>query len=132
MQILIIEDDPTFRHLISTYLARSGHQVELTEDGIKGHRMARMTHPDLVVLDYRLPDVDGLVVAEWLAESSRGAEIPIILLIGAEPGDVDLERMSGSVVDVLHKQTLTEEELSSSIEKVFLSQPSSTALFPGR
>ena len=131
MHVLVIEDDPTFRHLLSTYLARNGHQVSVAEDGFSGLREARKDHPDLIITDYRLPDVDGLVVAEWLAESTTTADTPMIVLTAAEPDEVATELASQGVLDVLFKQTLTEAQLTSAIEKAFSTLSSTESLFPG-
>ncbi len=136
MHVLVVEDDRTFSHLLSLHLARHGHQVTIAADGFNGLRVARAERPDLVIMDFRLPDVDGLVVAEWLAESTQIASTPVILLTGAEQDDIESTIPPANVLEVLLKQTLTEETLTASVERVIMShyspgQSARAVLFPG-
>ena len=136
MHVLIVDDDATFRYVLSTHLARSGHQVTLAEKGMDGHRIAHKERPDLIILDYRLPDVDGLTVAEWIRESALMAETPVILLTGAEPGEITSDAIGPNIAEVLIKQSLTEEKLDTAIDNAMLSHLSGAAnqrsvLFPG-
>ncbi len=75
--VLIVEDDPHTIEVVQLYLRRDGHQVISAADGLKGLRLAREAHPDLVVLDLMLPGKDGLEVCRLLREES---EVPIVML----------------------------------------------------
>jgi CheY-like chemotaxis protein len=88
--ILIIEDSRTqFLHL-QLLLEEHGLQVAWAETGRKGVDTARELQPDLIILDLRLPDIDGLQVAEQLRLKSKPAiaSIPIILM--TRYGDTEL------------------------------------------
>lgn len=76
--ILAIEDHDDVLTLISTVLAR--HQMLLAPDSTSGLRMAREMHPDLVLLDVGMPDVDGLEVCRALRQSTKTARIPVLLV----------------------------------------------------
>ena len=75
--ILVVEDEPSIREVVSLYLKRAGYDVELARDG-KEALEALVDHPpDLLVLDIMLPEVDGLEITQWLRERR---ETPIIML----------------------------------------------------
>ena len=76
-RILVVEDEPSIREVVSLYLRRAGYQVTVVEDGQSALESLSDQLPDLVVLDLMLPQVDGLEVTRWLRE--RG-DTPIIML----------------------------------------------------
>jgi two-component system phosphate regulon response regulator PhoB len=78
--ILLAEDDPDIRHLVSTKLRRSGFDVVETTDGSEALAAARRSHPDLVLLDVRMPRLSGLDVLRELRADPGTARLPIIVL----------------------------------------------------
>jgi CheY-like chemotaxis protein len=98
--ILIVEDSRTqFLHL-QLLLEEHGLQAAWAETGRKGVDMAQELQPDLIILDLRLPDIDGLQVAEQLRLKSKRAiaSIPVILM--TRYGDAELvERASQMGID---------------------------------
>jgi DNA-binding response OmpR family regulator len=76
-RILVVEDEPSIREVVSLYLRRAGYQVTVVEDGQAALESLSDQLPDLVVLDLMLPGVDGLEITRWLRE--RG-DTPIIML----------------------------------------------------
>jgi DNA-binding response OmpR family regulator len=76
-RILVIEDEPSIREVVSLYLRRAGYQVTVVADGHAALESLSAQIPDLVVLDLMLPGVDGLEITRWLRE--RG-DTPIIML----------------------------------------------------
>lgn len=75
--ILVVEDEPSIREVVSLYLRRAGYRVTVVDDGQAALEILSSQTPDLVVLDLMLPKVDGLEITRWLRE--RG-DIPIIML----------------------------------------------------
>jgi len=76
--ILIIEDDPLVRRTLTTQLAKRGFEVIAAENGEGGVRSFAEQCPDLVLLDVRLPDIDGLEVLRKIKEKNRRAIIMIM------------------------------------------------------
>jgi DNA-binding response OmpR family regulator len=76
-RILVVEDEPSIREVVSLYLRRAGYQVTVVPDGHAALESLSAQMPDLVVLDLMLPGVDGLEITRWLRE--RG-DTPIIML----------------------------------------------------
>lgn len=75
--ILVVDDDPTVREVVSRYLARDGHLVVERDNGTEGLAAAMTVHPDLVVLDLMMPGMDGLTVCR---ELRRHSSVPVIML----------------------------------------------------
>ena len=75
--VLIVEDEPKIAQVARDYLQAAGCTVVMAGDGRSGLQAAARSRPDLVVLDLRLPDIDGLDVARRLRQ---GGPVPIIML----------------------------------------------------
>lgn len=79
-KILIIEDDLDVAEMLNAYFRVQGYDVFTVNWGEDGVRSCQTIHPDLVILDIRLPDIDGYEVARRLRGDRRTAEVPIIFL----------------------------------------------------
>lgn len=79
-KILIIEDDLDVAEMLNAYFRVQGYEVFTVNWGEDGVRSCQTVHPDLVILDIRLPDIDGYEVARRLRGDRRTAEVPIIFL----------------------------------------------------
>jgi len=76
-RVLVVDDDVKTVELVKLYLNRDGYRVLTAYDGIEALRLARESHPDLIVLDLMLPGIDGLEVCRTLRAES---DVPIIML----------------------------------------------------
>ena len=79
-KILIIEDDLDVAEMLNAYFRVQGYEVFTVNWGEDGVRSGQTVHPDLVILDIRLPDIDGYEVARRLRADRHTADIPIIFL----------------------------------------------------
>ena len=75
--VLLIEDDPDTRRIVTRYLERSGFGVTTAQDGVTGLSAALEHPPDLVILDWMLPGLNGL---ELLKRLRRETRLPVIML----------------------------------------------------
>ncbi len=78
--ILIVEDDLDVADMLNAYFRVQGYQVLTANWGEDGLRAAQSSHPDIIILDIRLPDIDGFEVAQRLGANQRTSAIPIIFL----------------------------------------------------
>jgi two-component system alkaline phosphatase synthesis response regulator PhoP len=76
-KILVIDDEPKIVEICQDYLIKAGFEVAHAYDGSTGLAIAQRSHPDLVVLDLMLPEMDGLDVCRELRHESN---VPIIML----------------------------------------------------
>ena len=91
-KVLVVDDDPTVREVVVSYLKAAQHEVVEAEDGESVAAIVRDTPVDLVVLDLMLPGIDGLEVCRRLRATS---DVPVIMLtaLGSETDRVvGLER----------------------------------------
>jgi two-component system cell cycle response regulator len=79
-RILIVDDDPTNVLLLSRILGKAGYVVEKAESGTACLEVARRHPPDLVLLDVRMPGMDGFEVCRRLKADERVADVPVIFL----------------------------------------------------
>ncbi len=79
-KIVIIEDEVTLAETLADNLRAEEYEVSLSHDGYSGLSLIRAEHPDLIVLDIMLPDLDGLSVCRIIRRDSTIAQIPIIML----------------------------------------------------
>ncbi len=79
-KILIIEDDLDVAEMLNAYFRVQGYEVFTVNWGEDGVRSCQTVHPDLVILDIRLPDIDGYEVARRLRSDRRTSDVPIIFL----------------------------------------------------
>ena len=78
--VLVVDDDRSIRELLSEYLSSEGYEVVLAEDGNSMRSAIERSAPDLVLLDLKLPQEDGLTLARYLRERY---DVGIIMVTGA-------------------------------------------------
>lgn len=79
-KILIVEDEPDFKGALRMRLEAHGYAIIEADDGISGLDAAMHQNPDLIILDVRLPGMDGFKVARILKFDVTCANIPLIML----------------------------------------------------
>jgi len=122
--ILVVEDNPELRHFFGWTLRNAGYRVEIAEDAIGAVSTARLTRPDLVVLDLGLPGGSGAAVLERLRNLSATALVDVIVITGATP-DYDRGReLEALGCDTVLLKPVTHEQLLSAIEEKINSAPS--------
>ena len=117
-RILLVEDNPENRDMLSRRLIRRGYEIEFAEDGEEAVRKARDLSPALILMDLSLPVMDGWEATRRIKADTATAAIPVIALtahamasdreraLGAGCDDydtkpVDLERLLGKMVALL-------------------------------
>jgi signal transduction histidine kinase/DNA-binding response OmpR family regulator len=78
--VLVIEDDPGARDLLTRFLTKEGYRVETAAGGEAGLRLARELNPDIITLDVMMPDKDGWAVLSDLKADPELANIPVVML----------------------------------------------------
>ncbi len=90
-KVLVIDDDPSLQRLLRVRLeSHEKLNVELAGDGKEGMRQAVSVNPDLIILDWMLPDVQGLDVLKLLKADDKTKDIPVLMLSGKNHiGDIE-------------------------------------------
>ncbi len=102
-RLLIIEDDLDVADMLTAYFRVQGYDVQTANWGEDGVRACQVAPPDLVILDIRLPDIDGYEVARRLRASVRTARIPIIFLTEKRDRSDRLKGLSMGADDYITK-----------------------------
>jgi len=93
-KILIVEDELAYLELLNAQLSKEGYTVITATDGKKGLDMAKNENPDLILLDIRLPVMDGMAMLSLLRE--EGIHTKVVILTNLEP---DNKIIKGAVKD---------------------------------
>ncbi|WP_406290142.1 response regulator transcription factor [Embleya sp. NBC_00896] len=91
--LLVVEDEPTVRELLSASLRFSGFAVASAADGDEALAIAARDRPDLVVLDVMLPDMDGFEVLRRLREQTGGT-VPVLFLTARDGSEDKINGLS--------------------------------------
>lgn len=86
-KILVIEDEINIQKLAAANLTTSGYKVFVTGKGREGLRLAQREHPDLILLDLRLPDMSGWDVLMLLKAERKLQKIPVIIMTASVQQD---------------------------------------------
>jgi DNA-binding response OmpR family regulator len=89
-KILIAEDEPDIRDLMTMILEYGGHDVTSANDGLQALTLARANPFDLFLLDVRMPGVDGYEVCRILRETDSTQHIPV-LFVSAKGQEAEIE-----------------------------------------
>jgi GAF domain-containing protein/DNA-binding response OmpR family regulator len=117
-RILIIDDDPASIRLLTQLLNQNGsYRVFYAENGTEGISMVARRHPDLIILDLRMPGKDGFAVLEELRSNPETVNIPVIVVTGELSLNSD-EQSLLSNIHILYKSDISQEEYDRFIQDV--------------
>jgi CheY-like chemotaxis protein len=115
-KILIADDSRTIRALVRRALGAAGFDVTLACDGKEAVELARRDHPDLVILDIQMPEMDGYTACdEILAMNDRGPDLPIIFLTKENAKHLDA---LGSELGAYLQKPVSDETLLSTVQSL--------------
>jgi two-component system, cell cycle response regulator DivK len=77
-KILIVEDDPDCREILTLYLKHMGYQTLVAGNGERSIACSLAEHPDLILIDLSLPDMSGLKAASIIKQNPDTSRIPIV------------------------------------------------------
>jgi two-component system, OmpR family, response regulator len=110
MDVLLVEDDPRIARVVERALTDVGHRVDVAHDGLEGLTSAERGAHDLVVLDWMLPEMDGLEVARELRR--QRVKTPILMLTARDAVPDRVRGLDAGADDYLTKPFALEELLA--------------------
>lgn len=78
--VLLVDDDHDLIQAVSLRMQASGYLTLVAEDGVQAVACARQQHPDAIVMDVRMPEMDGLEALDRLKHTDETRQIPIVML----------------------------------------------------
>ena len=123
VKLVVADDDPLIRRLIGSILKRDGYEVCLAANGTEAIAMTHEVLPDLVILDYMMPDLDGGRVAAVLKAAELTRDIPILLLSALDEVPVLADGESSHPWDHRAEKPFTPAQLKEKIAEIVADQP---------
>ena len=123
-QVLIVDDEPNLRRILSAQLQRDGYDVLTAEDGEQGLTLLREHHIDLVVTDLRMPKVDGMTLLREALSEDRG--LPVVMITAHGTVDTAVEALKLGAFDYLTKP-FDKDEVRQVVAKALMTRQLDTA-----
>lgn len=92
-KILIVEDELPYLKLLNDQLTQIGYKIFEAKDGKEAMEIAKVKTPDLILLDIRMPTMDGLSMLDELRKTVWGKSVKVIILTNIEPNDRILQKV---------------------------------------
>ena len=120
LDVLLIEDSKTQAAQIKATLESLGLEVRVAYDGLDGIRSVMEKHPGLIVLDVKLPGMDGFQVCRRLKRSPDTAAIPIIMLTERDEAQSTMSGLQAGADDYIPKDIFATEHLMTTLQELGL------------
>ena len=92
-KILLIEDELSFLKILSSQLIKAGYTVTQATNGKEGLKKAKSDNPDLIILDIKMPIMDGLTMLNLLRQEDPDKKTKVIILTNIEPDDKIIKKV---------------------------------------
>jgi CheY-like chemotaxis protein len=122
-KIMVIDDEEGIRSLLDTLLTRKGYDVVLADGGRKGLELFRRERPDVVVLDLKMPEMDGVAVLQQIRNLNPGQ--PVIILTGARLPEAEEQLRAFGVSEYVEKE-FSLHRLGDALKRVVAASQSAT------
>jgi threonine synthase len=111
-RIAIVDDAPDVRRLIRRILQSQGNYLLFeAEDGKSAIELIQKEHPNLVILDLMMPDIDGFSVMDALQSRQDTKDIPIIVVTAKELTSAEKNRLKGHIQSLMQKGDFLSDDL---------------------
>jgi CheY-like chemotaxis protein len=115
--ILIVEDDPDCRTIYQTALEGFGYEVLIAAQGAEGVHLARRHRPDLILMDIRMPVMDGWEAIRYLKADPYTCRIPVCAISAHVPQPEDQERVQRMGFDCFLMKPIDPKQIVAEVEK---------------
>jgi PAS domain S-box-containing protein len=110
--ILVVDDSPFHRELLNHLLSNQRYRVLLAENAAAALAVLAHQHPDLILLDVMMPDMDGYQLCQLIGEQPRTADIPVIFISANDGREERVRAFASGGVDYICKPIESEEVLA--------------------
>lgn len=110
--ILLVDDETTVLNVAKLWLTEAGYQVRCTADGREAITAIEDERPDIMVVDWKMPNIDGIELCGWVRAQEFSNDVYILFLTARTEVDAVVEALSAGADDFLSKPVLREELVS--------------------
>lgn len=103
LKVLVVDDDPVMRALVRTVVVREGHEVFEARNGKEGLDRALDLQPHMMIVDWLMPELDGMALTRALRQTKAGRGIYVLVLTSLEDDEKLIEAFENDVDDYLAK-----------------------------
>ncbi|MDD5296600.1 MAG: diguanylate cyclase [Rhodocyclaceae bacterium] len=103
LKVLVVDDDPVMRALVRTVVVREGHEVFEAKNGKEGLDRALDLQPHMMIVDWLMPELDGMALTRALRQTRAGRGIYVLVLTSLEDDERLIEAFENDVDDYLAK-----------------------------
>lgn len=121
-KILVVDDDPSIREILSIQLTRLGYEVMTADDGLEAIEVVKTFAPEAILMDLMMPRLDGLASCQKIraAEKKAGAKRTPVLFLTARDSTHDKTSAALSGGDEFVPKPVSIQELRDRLEALFL------------
>jgi two-component system alkaline phosphatase synthesis response regulator PhoP len=116
-KILVVEDDPDLMAIACDKLVQGGFAVTKAKDGKEGLAAALAQHPELILLDYTMPQMNGMEMLKALRQDEWGKDAQVFMFTSMEGSKEMSEGMHYNVAKYLIKSNINYDELLAEIKQ---------------
>ncbi len=117
LTVLVVEDDEFLVNAYRTKFTKNGFDVHFAEDGLEALKILATLHPNVILLDLMLPNMDGFAVLEEIKKKPNLSKIPVIIASNlSQKADVD-RCMKLGAHDFIVKSELSLDDIAAKIQK---------------
>lgn len=117
-RVLVVDDSVLIRELLVATLAADGHEPRIAVDGVEAVRSVREIRPDLIILDWMMPRLDGMGCLRCLRRNRETRDIPVIMLSGSVTRELVLEAAQHGIGGFYSKENLPLADLRHRIQEL--------------
>ncbi|MDK9725967.1 MAG: diguanylate cyclase [Sterolibacteriaceae bacterium MAG5] len=103
MRVLVVDDDPSMRAILRALLVGAGHEVFEAINGQQGFEMALDVRPQIMIVDWMMPELDGIALTRSLRQTKLGRNVYVLILTGIEDDNKLVEAFEAGVDDYMTK-----------------------------
>jgi len=102
-KILLIDDDPQMRKLISDFMSHQGHEVIIAQDGAFGVSMTALEYPDIILLDMMMPVMSGPEALDMIKREPGLSGIPVVVVSANDDPDLQQQMFNAGIAAYIQK-----------------------------
>ena len=101
--VLIVDDDEDMRDILRVELELAGFTVLTAEDGVSGPEKARIAEPDVILMDFTMPSMNGIEATRELKKSEKTSHIPVLIITAVAAKGELIKGLEAGAIDFVNK-----------------------------